>query len=283
MKVQPRLNILILMTPIKPRTLRNILSPGTFKDAEYMLTSTANPIIKQITALHSSKGRNKQLRCIAEGLRTIETIVKAGWKLERIYATSNQYHDAVDLFGETKVMAVSDAVMNKLSTATTPSGILAVFPLPGIPDPKNLTAGIVLAGVSDPGNMGTLIRTCAAFGKKSVVVIEGCDPFSPKVIQSTAGTIAQMNIFEWSWQDLMKHKASLELMCLVKDGGVSPHTLKTPDSLIVIGSEAHGVPQEWQNECDHLVTIPMPGGTESLNAAIAGSIGLYAIWLERNK
>lgn len=248
-----------------------------------MLTSTTNPIIKQITALHSSKGRNKQLRCIAEGLRTIETIVKAGWKLERIYATSNQYHDAVDLFGEAKVMAVSDTVMNKMSTATTPSGILAVFPLPGIPDPKNLTAGIVLAGVSDPGNMGTLIRTCAAFGKKSVVVIEGCDPFSPKVIQSTAGTIAQMTVFEWSWQELLKHKASLELMCLVKDGGVSPHTLKNPESLIVIGSEAHGVPQEWQQECDHLVTIPMPGGTESLNAAIAGSIGLYAIWLGRNK
>ncbi|MGE0009261.1 MAG: TrmH family RNA methyltransferase [Candidatus Babeliales bacterium] len=246
-----------------------------------MLTSTANPLIKQITALHSAKGRQKQRRCIAEGMRTLETMIRAGWRADHIYATSTLYHDAIDKFQNIPITAVSDTVMNKISAATTPSGILGVFPLPGIPDPKKLSAGIVLAGIADPGNMGTLIRSCAAFDKHSVVVIEGCDPFAPKVIQSTAGTIAHVTIFEWTWQELLQHKGSLELICLVSAGGMPPEQLKITEGLLVIGSEAHGVPPLWQADCEHKVTIPMPGGTESLNAGVAGSIGLYALWTGR--
>ena len=103
-----------------------------------MLASTANPIIKQITALHSPKGRDKQRRCIAEGIRTINTIINAGWRPEHIYTSGSMYHDAIDQFPTTPITAVTNAVMKKISTATTPSGILAVFPIPGIPDPKKI-------------------------------------------------------------------------------------------------------------------------------------------------
>lgn len=245
-----------------------------------MLASTANPLIKQITTLHTSKGRQKQRRCIAEGIRTINTVVNAGWKPEHIIANAAMYHDALDQFPNTQVTAVTDAVMRKISTATTPSGILAVFPLPGIPDPKKLSSGIVLAGISDPGNMGTLIRTCAAFDKHSVVVVEGCDPYSPKVMQSSAGTIAQVTIFEWTWQELLKHKESVKLISLVPEGGQVPSTIHAPECLIVIGSEAHGIPDDWVASSEFKATIPMPGGTESLNAAVAGAIALHAIWFK---
>ncbi len=176
------------------------------------------------------------------------------------------------------ITEVSDAIMKKMSAATTPSGILGVFPLPGQPNPQQISAGIVLAGIADPGNMGTLIRTCAAFGKRSIVIIAGCDPYSPKVMQSSAGTLARMTIFQWSWQELLNYKGSLELLCLVPEGGSTPSQITTAESLIVIGSEAHGIRSEWVATCDRKVTIPMPGGTESLNAAIAGAIGLYALW-----
>ena len=129
--------------------------------------------------------------------------------------------------------------------------------------------------------MGTLIRTCAAFDKHSVVVVEGCDPYSPKVIQSSAGTIAQVTIFQWSWQELLEHKGSIELICLVPEGGSIPYKINVPECLIVIGSEAHGIPEEWIASCQYKTTIPMPGGTESLNAAVAGAIALMLYGLTR--
>lgn len=246
-----------------------------------MIASTANPMVKQVTALHTAKGREKQQRCIAEGIRTLKTLINAGWQAEAIYATSALYQDALNQLPKTTITEVSDVVMKKMSAATTPSGILGVFPIPRQPNPNELSTGMVLAGIADPGNMGTLIRTCAAFGKRSVVIIGGCDPYSPKVIQSSAGTVARMDIFEWTWQELLNHKQSLELIALVAQGGSNPSEITSAESLIVIGSEAHGIPSEWVATCQKKVTIPMPGGTESLNAAVAGAIAFYTIWFRQ--
>lgn len=246
-----------------------------------MISSTANPLIKQVVALHTPKGRKAKGRCIAEGTRTISTLIQAGWMPEYIFATKILEQTAADQSEGHAITLVSDAVMKKLSAASTPSGILAVFPIPHEPDPRMLTSGAVLAEISDPGNMGTLIRTCAAFDKHSIVIIDGCDPYSPKVIQSCAGTIAQVTVFRWTWQELLTHKKTIPLVCLVAQGGQIPYALNAPDSLIVIGSEAHGIPTEWASSCEFRVTIPMPGGTESLNAAVAGGIAFYAIWFRQ--
>ncbi len=244
-----------------------------------MITSTTNPTIKQIVRLHTSKGRKDLQQCIAEGIRTIETLIKAGWQPSMLYATRELYQKACEQFSTATITEVSDAVMKKMSSAITPSGLLAVFALPSKPSPSLLDSGIVLAGVRDPGNMGTLIRTCAAFGKKSVVVIDGCDPFSPKVLQSSAGTIAYTNIFQWSWQELLHYKQRAELIALVAHNGQNPEQITAKNTLLVIGSEAHGIRPEWLSSCEQKVTIPMPGGTESLNAAIAGAVAMHAIWI----
>src|SRR5579885_2522756 len=123
--------------------------------------------------------------------------------------------------------------------------------------------------------MGTLIRTCAAMGKKSVVIIDGTDVWSPKVIQATAGTLAYVTIFQWSWNELLKHKKDIPLCALVVHDGKSPTKKIMESTLLVIGSEAHGIPDTWIKECEYKVTLSMPGNTESLNAAVAGSIAMY--------
>lgn len=248
------------------------------------INSLENALIKRVVDLHDKKGRQLNRQCVVEGLRAIETFVNAKMSIAHLFITQQiieQLGDKIFSFcPEEKIIVVTDAVMKKMSVSSTPSGMLGVFYLPEQPDSKELQAGLVLAQIQDPGNMGTLIRTAVALDRKSIVIVEGVDPWSPKVIQASAGTVALAKIFSWSWQNLLAHKGDLSLCALVVSGGKAPRELSLEKSLLVVGNEAHGLPQEWQSQCDTLLTLPMPGGTESLNAAVAGSIALYCSWAQ---
>jgi TrmH family RNA methyltransferase len=241
------------------------------------ITSVQNPEIKEIAKLGGAKERRKQKRFIVEGLRAIGTFLTAGWLAEGVYVTPTAHEGALDIFSEAALTMVSQPVMEKISHATTPSGILAVFAMPENPPLTELGQGIVLGQLTDPGNVGTLIRTCAALGARTVVTIDSADVWSPKAIQASAGTIALMKVFHLRWDELFEHKASLTKVGLVARNGAEPNAAMK-NSLLIVGSEAHGIPTPWQERCDELVTIPMPGNVESLNAAVAGSLGMYLIW-----
>lgn len=239
------------------------------------ISSLQNVEIKELVALQSNKGRKQLKKCIFQGLRTIETGLNSALKLDKIYATEASLSKISNLISPENIILISEQVSQKISTAKESSGLVAVFFIPDALPVKDLGAGVVLAQVSDPGNMGTLIRTAAACGVKNVVVIEGADSWSPKVIQASAGTIALVNIFDISWSSLISSKKNLNICGLVVKDGISIKEINPTESLVVIGNEAHGLPQAWQNECDYLITLPMPGNIESLNASIAGSIALY--------
>lgn len=234
-----------------------------------IINSVSNPLIKKIVTLHTRDGRARENLCIVEGERAIETFLQAGKQLVTLFVTEA-------FKGENRVL-VSDAVMKKISTATTPSGILGVFAIPENPQ-KPISSGIVLAQIQDPGNMGTLIRTAVALNTPTIVIVEGADPWSPKVIQASAGTIAQANIYRLSWQELVAQKKNLKLIALTVKNGKKLEELETRNSLLVVGNEANGLPTAWQDECDACATLPMPGNTESLNVAVAGSIALYIVY-----
>ena len=243
------------------------------------ITSRQNPEIVSIAKLSQAKERYKQKQFSAEGLRTCSTLINTQ-KLLQLYVTEPLLMQAQQLVDAQLITVVTDEVMKKISQATTPSGIFGLFEIPQQSATKDLGPGIVLVRLADPGNMGTLIRTCAAMGKKSVVVIEGVDPWNTKVIQASAGTIGNINIFQWSWQKLIEHKrqTDLNLIGLVPHGGKTIHEVDAHQTLFVIGSEADGIPSEWQQDCDSLVSLAMPGDIESLNAGVAGSIALYLAW-----
>jgi len=238
------------------------------------ITSRKNEEIKAVAKLKMQKERKKRQLFVAEGFRVCKTICQSGLCPEKVYATKQKLEDAQKLTYEDKIVLVSDEVMSKISSATSPSGLLCLFPIKIAPA-EAISPGIVLSQVSDPGNVGTLIRTCAAMGFQTVVTIEGVDPWNPKVIQATAGTIANVAIFPWSWETLRKNKKDLQLIALVAKDGKSPEKIDLTNALLVVGSEAHGIPEQWLNDCDEKLTLHMPGETESLNAAVAGSIALY--------
>jgi TrmH family RNA methyltransferase len=260
-----------------------------------IISSRANQEITQVHALKQSKERAHAQQFIAEGLRVCQTLLEHGTPIYMLYATEAQLADTQDMLIRTKSAApitlVSDSVMEKISTVSTPSGILGVFAIPNkinnkINSTQKINSGLVLAQITDPGNMGTLIRTAVAVGVKNIFVVEGVDPWSPKVVHASAGTIGGATIMQLSWPELVALKGETPLCALVVRGGqplisaqpsADQKTLVTRNNLLVVGNESRGIPDAWLKNCEQLVTLPMPGGTESLNAAVAGSIALYLL------
>ncbi len=232
-------------------------------------------MIKDIRALQTVKGRRASGLFLAEGIRTILSFIEAGHKPVELYIEDKKPYLVSQIPSHIPFDRVSESHMESISASTTPSGILAIFKLPTEPDASALSAGLVLAQVSDPGNMGTLIRSAAAFGYRSIVVIEGCDPYSPKVVQSTAGSLAHVDLFRWTWDQLFENKKDLSLCAMVAKNGTHPDKLNLKKSLLIVGNEAHGIPENWIEDCDTKLTLPMANTVESLNAAIAGSIALF--------
>lgn len=238
------------------------------------ILSRQNEEIKSVAKLKSKKERISQRKFIAQGFRTFKTISE-NIVPDAVYCLENMLTKAKEIANEDNITLVSSQVMEKISETKTPSGLLGVFSIPKELESNKLTSGIVLDNISDPGNMGTLIRTCAAMGYKSVVKIEGADPWSPKVVQASAGNISKVDIFAWNWEKLIENKKNFKLTALVISDGKTPNEIDFQNSLLIIGSEAHGIDQQWLKICDQKLTLQMPGNTESLNAAVAGSIAIY--------
>lgn len=242
------------------------------------ISSRHNPLVKEICDLHDAKGRKAARKFIAEGQRVIASLLDAGMPLDQLLVSAHMVEKGHALVASDRITLVDDIVMKKMSASVTPSGILGIFHMPPALSPQDMGPGLVLAQVADPGNMGTMIRTCAALNIPNVVIVEGTDPYSPKAVQASAGALALVRIFIMSWQELIEHKKNLSLYALVVSGGSSLVDINPVKSLLVVGSEAHGIPDVWLADCEHKVTIAMPGHVESLNAAIAAGIALYQVW-----
>jgi TrmH family RNA methyltransferase len=242
-----------------------------------IISSRQNPEIIDVTRLKQKKYRDLQKRFYAEGIRTCSTLVQSGIRSIMVYVTEHGYQEYERYCMKGPVTLVTDMVMEKLSDAQEPSGIVGVFAKPEEPSWDDISSGMVLAEVSDPGNMGALIRSCAAFNAQSVIIIGGADVWHPKVVQASAGTHGYVAIISITWPELMEYKLPTSaLLALVSSHGISIDAYKQSDNaFLVVGNEAHGIPEAWVAQCDERITITMPGKTESLNAAVAGSIALY--------
>lgn len=239
------------------------------------ITSASNELIKHVVRLHSTKGRTQHKQFIAQGARVCTTLINAGHNPLHLFVTEQQT-EFITQFPSFTYFTVSDALMKKISTSSTPAGIVGVFSIPPVTLPDSFTGpGLILAHLADPGNVGTLIRTAAALNIKTIIVVDGVDPWSPKVIQASAGTIGMIMLHRISWPNFMSKKGATHLAALVVSGGENIQTIDSAHTFLVVGNEAHGIAPEILANCDTQITLAMPGNTESLNAAIAGSIALY--------
>lgn len=177
---------------------------------------------------------------------------------------------------------ISDELSQKLSDTKASQGVFAVCYMKANDDFILNRSGrlIALDNLQDPGNLGTIVRTAEALGIDGIIVGKGCDIYNPKVLRGSMGSMLRMNVT--ATDDLVTELSDLKLKGYTvygtsPDSGAFPinKTEFSSASVCVIGNEANGMNDEVKNACDVLVTIPMLGRAESLNAAAAASITMW--------
>jgi len=227
---------------------------------------------------------------VVEGVRLVEEAFLAGRR-----PTLVLYSNDINLRGQqiidgytsegVEVIPVAPHVMQVASDTQTSQGILATLPIQPIPIPDNPDFIVIPDGVRDPGNLGTILRTALAAGANAVILPpETVDPYSPKVIRAAMGAHFKLPILPMDWEQI-HHLADTEHLTLYltdSSGGQSHHeaNLQAPLALI-IGGEAHGAGQIAQTLANQHVTIPMAGGVESLNSAIAAAVLMFEVVHQR--
>lgn len=240
-----------------------------------IIQSLINPKIKHLVALQKKAYRQEHGQFLAQGANVYKTLLQAGLKLHSVFVTAQAYDEHHEFIKPDMMYEITETVLKKISTEMTPSGLVAVFEIPKENEAEVTANSLVLHNIQDPGNMGTLIRTAAAMNIKTIFTMQGVDAYHPKVVQATAGTIGFVNIVPTNWPIFYKTYKHIPMCGLVVDGGVSPEQINLKNCMLVIGNEGAGLPPDIVRDCHEKLTIPMPGKTESLNAAVAGSIAMY--------
>jgi TrmH family RNA methyltransferase len=226
--------------------------------------------LKYIQSLSDKKVRLETGCFIAEGVKLVGEMIAAGYPLKAVYALDSWESPDSSI----EVTRIEAFELEKMSLLQTPNQVLAVAMMPQKKEAIDLAGPltIVLDGIQDPGNMGTIIRTADWFGITQIVASEDTvDVYNPKVIGATMGsfmrvTVTYKNLADWMpTVKLPVYGALLE--------GENIFTIKTPQKgLLVIGSEGRGIRENMLDLITHPVTIPKIGEAESLNAGIAAGI-----------
>ncbi len=240
-----------------------------------VITSTTNPRIKAIRKLHQSKHRRREGRTLVEGPNGCEALVRTQTIPTDFLAleTDTASHDAAAALGVTPLI-VSPAVMDAASDAQHSPGPVAVIATP----PWNeLRAhrSVCLCDVADPGNVGAIIRTAVAFGWDVVVSGSTADPWGPKAMRSAAAATLDARLSMVADPVGDARSAGLTTVALTTTGEVFDDG-GGDAVMLLVGSEAHGLPDHVVAGADREATIPAHG-VESLNAAAAAAIAIYAM------
>lgn len=258
-----------------------------------MITSDKNKIIKDILKLKQKKQRDITGNFYIEGERIIDEI-PSNIEIKKYIFSEKFYKDLNNKEKYKKIdnIIVSDSVFKKISDTINPQGIMAICSMPknninSIKIKENKVF-VILDRICDPGNMGTIIRTAEALGIDSIFLSKGCvDLYNPKVIRATMGAIFHIPIIQdCDISYLITHLKSnnVNIVCTHLDGDKAPYNIDFKKSTaILIGNEANGVLDQYKNEADELVKIPMVGKVESMNASISSAIIFYEVLSQRLK
>ncbi|MCW5875385.1 MAG: RNA methyltransferase [Anaerolineales bacterium] len=256
-----------------------------------MIRSAQNAKVQETRALlRQTKRRKGAGAFVVEGVRLAREALLSGWPLrlalhtEELAAAEPRLLRELAARGAT-VELVSEAVMKAAADTQTPQGILLQLALQPPALPANLDFVLVLDGVADPGNLGTLLRSAAAAGCGAVLLAPGCaDAYGPKVLRGGMGAHFRLPVLSQSWEEIAAVLAAHKLQPLLAAAGEGPayyeHDLRQPLALL-LGGEAHGASAAARALAPQPLHIPMPGGAESLNVAAAGSILLFEIVRQR--
>ncbi len=256
-----------------------------------MITSAQNARIKWVRELQTqNRTRREEQAFVIEGVRLAGEALAAGWAARLLLFTGDLNPRGLEIVSgfagrQIPIEQVTPQVMRAASDTQTPQGILIVMALPAPVLPEHLDFVLIPDGMRDPGNLGSVLRSAAGAGVDAVLVPEdSVDIYSPKVVRSAMGAHFHIPVQAASWETISALVRQARLKVYLADAaGAITYTqadLRQPLALVV-GSEASGAGQSARLLAEERLSIPMPGGMESLNAAAAAAIILYEVVRQR--
>ena len=251
-----------------------------------IITSKDNATIKNVSKLLSSaKEREATGLCVLEGLRILKDALENNVQLHQLFFTENainKFDDDIKKFAQQaeNCYLLSESVFSKISDTKTPQGVIATafFPKTTADSIKKQGKYIALENLQDPSNLGAVSRTAEALGVDGIIISrDSCDPFSPKALRTSMGTLLRVPVF--ICEDIVTELKDTGLRmyaCVVRDYELKIGSFKFEEGCVaVIGNEANGLSEQMINACHKKVTISMNGRAESLNASVAASIVMW--------
>ena len=256
------------------------------------ITSHSNETIKRIRSLHDKKHRRVEGRFLAEGVRIVAEAVEAGvFPDTLVYAADAAGNPAVgrllaacEARGATLIETSRD-ILHKLTGKDNPQAVAAVFRIVHTPlsalDRRSAAIWVVCQSLKDPGNLGTILRTCDAVGAGGVILLDAsCDPFSVEAVRASMGALFTQAVVQTDGAAFFAWLRQGEGM-LVGASLNTEHDYQairyTAPTFLFMGNEQSGLPPDYEAHCDALVKLPMRGKADSLNVAVATAVLLYEV------
>lgn len=240
-----------------------------------MITSKQNALIKEIRSLSDKKYRDKLGVFVVEGIKPVKEAIELGLNIRDIVGTEKGLIN-IDLTGFC-VQTVTEDVFKWISEEVTPQGVLAVVFKPENNLLPPVGSALLLDGVSDPSNVGAIIRTAAAAGYNYIYTTPDCaDPYSQKAVRSSMTGVFRVRVMRADLDSLLD-VINIPLVVADMDGESVFNLTVDCAHCLVIGSEGHGVSDKVLSNAEYVVKIPMENGVESLNAAVSAGILMYSL------
>lgn len=235
-----------------------------------------------IQSLKDKRERDKEKLFVAEGPKIVGELLSSDWHIEKVYGLTGWYNINKALLARKHIdfSPISVSELERISLMTTPNQVLALVSIPEETEdqliPHKSCISLVLDQIQDPGNLGTIIRTADWFNIRQIYCSPDCaDPYNPKVVQSTMGSLLRVHIHHLDLVDFLRKIKDIPVYGTFLAGGSIYETSLTTGALVVIGNESKGVREELLPFINHRISIPHKTvSAESLNAAVAAGIVL---------
>jgi len=257
------------------------------------IQSKDNLLIKDIKKLKEKKYRISSNMFLVEGFRFVEEAIDSDFEVRDIFISARgelKYENSSlknKLQINTKVYSISDSLFKSICDTEHPQGIIAVVRNKSVDIKYDQGFYILVDKIQDPGNMGTIIRTAHAAGALGVLITKGSvDIYNEKTLRATMGSIFKIPVIYDNDLAVVKklRNSGFKLVASSLDCDKNFYEVDLKEKIIIsVGNEGNGISDEVYELCDLKIKIPMPGGAESLNVAVAASIMMYEVVRQKNK